>query len=91
MYCYNCKDGLIRFHSRGSQFFFPRYQQDLLEVENLRIIKRESGARVHRDRRALTSIRSFRRKISLFTRFTRGELNTVPSIVSFFEKIPIGF
>lgn len=21
-YCYNCKDGLIRFHSRGSQFFF---------------------------------------------------------------------
>lgn len=24
VYCYNCKDGLIRFHSRGSQFFFPK-------------------------------------------------------------------
>lgn len=39
--------------------FLRNYRWNLLKLENLRTIKGESAAKVHRDRRALTSIQSF--------------------------------
>lgn len=39
--------------------FLRNYRWNLLKLENLRTIKGESAAKVHRDRRALTSIQFF--------------------------------